>query len=193
MGEKRNEVAMSPSNSQRSVDGPHSVEVAAKSFLDNQIKTFEHVVSRPLARGVPTTSELTVMPETAVKGILHTGLMTATIGLLRTMKDATFDDVEKIAKEASFVYRCVKTLKGNPARLQEKIEFYAAVVKAFRLLEITANSHHRGEEIDRAIILEREGLGQDKLVLAAKDKVCAVIAEKKLYVEKEISELEDKL
>ncbi|KAL9232720.1 hypothetical protein vseg_007795 [Gypsophila vaccaria] len=30
MGEKRNEVAMSPSNTQRSVDGPHSVEVAAK-------------------------------------------------------------------------------------------------------------------------------------------------------------------
>ncbi|KAL9239192.1 hypothetical protein vseg_013535 [Gypsophila vaccaria] len=193
MGKKRNEVAMSPSNSQRYVDGPHSVEVAAKSFLDNQIKPFEHVVSHPLARGVPAPSELTVMPETAVKGILHTGLMTATIGLLRTMKDAAFDNVEKIAKEASFVYRCVKTLKGNLARLQEKIESYAAVVKAFRLLEIAANSHHRGEEIVRAIILGPEGLGQDELILAANDKECAVIAEKKLSVQKKKSELEDRL
>ncbi|KAL9232830.1 hypothetical protein vseg_007895 [Gypsophila vaccaria] len=100
---KDNRTALSPSNSQRSVDGPHSVEVVAKSLLENQRKTPDPTVSCLPTRTVFAPSQVTVMPETAVRGILNSGLMSAASSLLRAMKEAAFDDVEKISKEAFFL------------------------------------------------------------------------------------------
>ncbi|KAK9666283.1 hypothetical protein RND81_14G174100 [Saponaria officinalis] len=186
-------INLSSSTSQRSISVPHSVEVAARLMLQDQKKVFDTTISPPQKKHVPAPSEITVVPETAVKGILERGLMMATTGLLKTMKEAAFADVDKIAREAPLVYRCVKHLKGNSTRLQEKIESYSAVVKAFCLLEEATSEHQRCDDINREIALEREGLEKDGSALETANKECIAIAEKRSSVEKEIADLEDKL
>ncbi|KAK9664997.1 hypothetical protein RND81_14G083000 [Saponaria officinalis] len=186
-------INLSPSTSQRSISGPHSVEVAARLMLQDQKEVFDTTTSPPQKKHVPAPSEITVVPETAVKGILERGLMMATTGLLKTMKEAAFADVEKIAREAPLVYRCVKHLKGNPTRLQEKIESYSAVVKAFCLLEEATSERQRCDDINREIALEREGLETDGFALETANKECIAIAEMRSSVEKVIADLEDKL
>uniref|UniRef100_A0A803LJ34 Uncharacterized protein n=1 Tax=Chenopodium quinoa TaxID=63459 RepID=A0A803LJ34_CHEQI len=68
------------------------------------------------------------------------------------------------------VYRGIKNLKGDPARLKRKVEYYVCSVKSYLALEEAAAKRQRYKQVTRDILAQFEFLKQAEFNLANEQK-----------------------
>uniref|UniRef100_A0A803ML19 Uncharacterized protein n=1 Tax=Chenopodium quinoa TaxID=63459 RepID=A0A803ML19_CHEQI len=154
----------SPTQSQRSIDGPHSLELASKALRFNM------------------QLWMTVQ--------LHLSIGAQYLEMLQA---SPYLEVPKRFEEASMVYRGIQNLKGDPTPLNRKVESYVCSVKSYFYLEEVAVKRKKSEQVERDILAQLEVLKQMESNLADKQKRHEQLKNQDALVIKRVEDLEAEL
>uniref|UniRef100_A0A803MBR9 Aminotransferase-like plant mobile domain-containing protein n=1 Tax=Chenopodium quinoa TaxID=63459 RepID=A0A803MBR9_CHEQI len=153
----------SPTQSLKSVDGPHSLELASNALEVRQSVGDDRTASSQRAQ------------------------------YLAMLQASPYSEVPKRFEEASMVYRGIQNLKGDPAPLKRKVESYVCSVKSYLALEEAAAKRQRSEQVTRDILAQSEFLKQAESNLAIEQKRQEQLKEQDALVTKRVEDLEAEL
>ena len=126
-------LSISPAHSEHSVEGPTSLQLAAKkiSIVAEDISP-EVVKGKSAVAAISTTS---FRPGPASQSIIIQGIRAIGAGYLNALRNASFDEVSKVYENAPMMYKSIERLNGDPNPLKKLVDDYVSGVSAYLLLD----------------------------------------------------------
>ncbi|KMS95416.1 hypothetical protein BVRB_008470 [Beta vulgaris subsp. vulgaris] len=182
----------SSTRSERSFQGPHSLEVASRA-LDihpNDVNASDDAIK---GDHIPTTSSNTFRPRPNSSTIFTNAIRSIGAGYLTMLQQSPFSEIEEKYAEARMVYKGIQNLKGDPRPLKHKVDSYFWSVKTYLALEAEVAGRQRSEQVEHDMRAQSELLKQAESDFVKEQEKQKLLEEHDATVTKRVSDLEAEL
>ncbi|XP_057248944.1 uncharacterized protein LOC130590498 [Beta vulgaris subsp. vulgaris] len=182
----------SSTRSERSIQGPHSLEVASRALdiHSNDVNASDDAIK---GDHIPTTSSNTFCPGPNSSTIFTNAIRSIGAGYLTMLQQSPFSEIEEKYAEARMVYKGIQNLKGDPRPLKHKVDSYFWSVKTYLALEAEVAGRQRSEQVEHDMRAQSELLKQAESDFVKEQEKQKLLEEHDATVTKRVSDLEAEL
>lgn len=173
----------SPTHSEHSIEGPTSLQLAAKRISTDVKKTTNHEVVKGKSM-FAMVSATSFRPGPASQSIITCGIRAIGFGYLNALKNASFDEA-KVYENAPMMYKSIDRFNEDPNPLKKLVDDYVSSVSAYLALRQATLTLRQPDDLgkEKAICVEHVNQVQSHLI-AVQEELDAIKGKHKSATQK---------